>query len=103
MAGLPTLISVVSGPLSVAINSAFPVPFVAKVTDANGNAVSGVTVTFRPQGQEAACVFAGGVNTAVTDVNGLATSAAVSANGVVASYTEQAWVGACPPPSGGVG
>src|SRR5216683_7124685 len=103
MAGSPAFISVVSGPFSTAINTGFGVPFVAKVTDANGNAVSGVTVTFMPQGQGAACVFAGGVNTAVTDVNGLATSAAVSANGVVGFYQVQAWVGAWPPASGAVG
>jgi hypothetical protein len=102
--GAPASISFVSGPFSAQINTAFGGPFVAKVTDANGNPVSGVTVTFWPQGRDAAsCVFAGGVNNAVTDLNGLATSAAVSANGAVGSYQVQAWVGAIPPVPGAVG
>lgn len=103
MAGAAASINVVSGPFSVPINTAFGVPFVAKVTDANGVPVSGVTVTFMPQGQGASCSFAGGVNTAVTDVNGLATSAAVTANGIVGFYQVQAWVGTYPPASGAVG
>src|ERR1700730_605291 len=105
MPGSPASISVVNQPISFPINSSPGVPLVAKVVDANGNAVSGVTVTFWPQGQGngASCIFAGGVNTAVTDVNGLATSAAITANGIVGSYQVQAWVGAIPPVSGAVG
>src|SRR5258708_40357036 len=101
--GAPTSISVVSGPLSAAINTAFAAPLVAKVTDANGNPVSGVTVTFWPKGRDGICIFAGGVNTAVTDVNGLATSAALSANGSVGFYQVEAWVGTIPPAAGAVG
>jgi len=74
---------------------------VAKVTDANGNPVSGVTVTFIPQGQGAYCTFAGGVNTAVTDVNGLAASAAITAGPIAGQFNVQAWVGA--PGPGAVG
>jgi hypothetical protein len=99
----PVSISVVSQPISFQINTSPGIPLVAKVVDANGNPVSGVTVTFMPQGNGAGCVFAGGVNTAVTDVNGLATSAAITANGIVGSYLVQAWVGTWPPVPGAVG
>jgi hypothetical protein len=103
MAGPAALISVVSGPLSTPINTAFGIPLVAKVTDSAGNPVPGVTVSFVPQGNGASCVFAGGVTTAVTDLNGLATSAAISASGIVGFYLVQAWVGTWPPVPGAVG
>ena len=58
-----TSINVVSGaPQNATISTAFAKPLVAKVTDANGNRVSGVTVNFIPQGQGAYCTFAGAVN-----------------------------------------
>jgi adhesin/invasin len=103
MPGAPASISVVSGPFSAPINTPFAGPFVAKVTDANGNPVSGVTLTFWPQGRDGSCTFAGGVNTAVTDVNGLATSAVVTAGGTVGFHQVQAWVGTWPPAPGAVG
>jgi len=98
MPGPAALISVVSGaPQSATLGAAFAKPLVAKVTDANGNPVSGVTVNFIPQGQGAYCTFAGGVNTAVTDVNGLATSAAITAGPIAGQFNVQAWVGAIAP------
>jgi hypothetical protein len=100
--GAPASIALVSQPQLAAINTAFSAPLVARVIDANGNPVSGVTVTFLPQGRDGSCIFAGGVNTAVTDVNGLATSAAITANGSVGFYQIQAWVGTGPV-SGAVG
>jgi hypothetical protein len=93
-----TSINVVSGaPQSAPLGAAFAKPLVAKVTDANGNPVSGVTVNFIPQGQGAYCTFAGGVNTAVTDVNGLATSATITAGPIEGQFNVQAWVGAVGP------
>jgi hypothetical protein len=93
-----TSINVVSGaPQSAPLGAAFAKPLVAKVTDANGNPVSGVTVNFIPQGQGTFCTFAGGVNTAVTDVNGLATSAAITAGPIEGQFNVQAWVGAVGP------
>ncbi len=87
MAGSAASISVVSGePQSAPINTAFGKPLVAKVIDMNGLPVSGVTVTFLPQGQRATGSFAGGVNTAVTDVNGNATSATFTAGGTDGNY-----------------
>ena len=103
MPGAPASISVVSQPISFAINTSPGVPLVAKVVDANGNAVSGVTVTFMPKGNGALCSFAGGANSAVTNAQGVATSAAITANGVVGSYLVEAWVGTYPPASGAVG
>lgn len=88
MPGPAALISVVSGAPQLAIlGAAFPKPLVALVTDVNGNPVSGVTVTFLQQGgQSAFCLFAGGVNTAVTNGSGLATSAAITAGGTGKSW-----------------
>jgi hypothetical protein len=93
-----TSINVVSGaPQSAPLGAAFAKPLVAKVTDPNGNPVSGVTVNFIPQGQGAYCTFAGGVNTAVTDVNGLATSPTITAGPIEGQFNVQAWVGAVGP------
>src|SRR6267378_6494367 len=97
-----TSINFVSGsPQNATISTAFGKPLVAKVTDANGNPVSGVTVNFIPQGQGAYCTFAGGVNTAVTDINGLATSATITAGPIEGQFNVQAWVGA--PGPGAIG
>ena len=72
---------------STQINTAFSAPLVATVRDAGGNPVSGVTVTFTAPPSGASGSFAGGVNTAVTDASGVATSPAFSANGTIGSYT----------------
>jgi hypothetical protein len=103
MAGAPAVISVVNQPISLQVNTSPGVPLSVKVVDANGNPVSGVTVTFMPKGNQALCSFAGGVNSAVTNAQGVATSAAITANGVVGSYLVEAWVGTWPPVPGAVG
>ena len=51
-----------------------------------GNPVSGVTVTFTPPASGASGTFAGGVNTAVTNGSGLATSAVFTANTTAGAY-----------------
>jgi hypothetical protein len=103
MPGPAALISFVSGAPQQAIpGAAFPKPLVVLVTDVNGNPVSGVTVTFLQQGgQSAFCTFAGGVNTAVTNGSGLATSAAITAGGTTGEFDVQAWIGA--PGPGAIG
>jgi hypothetical protein len=103
MPGAPALISVVSGaPQQAPLGSAFAKPLVAVVTDVNGNPVSGVTVTFIQQGgQSGFCTFAGGVNTAVTNGSGLATSATMTAGPSAGQYAVQAWIGT--PGPGAVG
>jgi hypothetical protein len=93
MAGPAAVINFVSGaPQSVPINAAFGAPLVVQVVDANGNPVSGVTVTFLSQGRDASASFAGGVNTAVTNGLGIATSPVITANGIPGNYVVQAWL-----------
>jgi hypothetical protein len=103
MPGPAALISVVSGaPQQAVLGAVFAKQLVALVTDVNGNPVSGVTVTFVQQGgQPAFCIFGGGVNTAVTNGSGLATSAAMTAGGTAGQYPVQAWIGA--PGPGAIG
>jgi hypothetical protein len=80
-AGPPAKVSVTSGSgQSATINTAFAAPLVATVTDAGNNPVSGVVVTFTPPANGASGSFAGGVNTATTNVSGVATSAVFTAS-----------------------
>jgi hypothetical protein len=74
-------------PQTAVINTPFSAPLVAKITDASGNPVSGVTVTFRAPASGASGTFAGGVDTASTDLSGMATSPPFTANGTTGSYT----------------
>ncbi len=99
-AGAPASISVVSGSSQSANDTAvFSAPLVANVTDAGGNAVSGATVTFTAPAQTgASVVFAGNVNTATTDASGNATSAAITANSHVGTYSVMAGVGSAQVP-----
>jgi hypothetical protein len=86
------LITATSGtPQTATVNTAFAAPLVAKVTT-GGSPTSGVTVTFTAPATGASGTFAGGVSTATTDANGLATSAVFSANGTTGAYTVAATV-----------
>lgn len=88
----PASISASSGtPQSVTAGSSF-VPLVAVVKDGHGNPVSGVLVTFTAPSSGASGTFAGGANTAMTNVSGLATSAVFTANGTAGSYNVTASV-----------
>jgi hypothetical protein len=92
-AGAAITITATSGtPQRATINTAFASPLVATVKDAGGNPVLGVTVTFTAPSTGASGAFAGGVNTAVTDASGVATSATFTANGTAGSYTVTASV-----------
>ena len=77
---------------SAAISTAFAAPLVATVmTGTTPNA--GVTVTFSAPSSGASGTFAGGAITATTDINGVATSAAFTANSTVGGpYTVTASV-----------
>ncbi len=55
------------------------------MTDANGNPISGATVTFTPPGSGASATISGG-NTAVTNAGGLATSGTLTANTTAGAY-----------------
>ena len=74
-------------PQSAAVNTAFANRLAVTVRDTYGNLASGVTVTLTPPATGASGTFAGGVNTAVTDAAGLATSGLFTANGTTGSYS----------------
>lgn len=80
-------------PQSAPINTAFAQRLVATVKDAFGNPVNGATVTFNAPVSGAGGTFAGGVNTAVTNAQGMATAPIFTANGTVGSYTVTATEG----------
>jgi hypothetical protein len=94
-AGAPALIGATAGtPQSAQVNTAFATNLGATVTDSFGNPVSGATVTFNAPGSGASGTFAGGINTATTNSQGVATAATFTANGTVGSYTVRAKVAA---------
>jgi hypothetical protein len=91
--GNPASIAATSGtPQTATVGLAFASPLLATVEDSNGNAVSGVTVTFTAPSSGASGTFTGGTNTAITNSSGVATSAVFTANATVGSYTVTASV-----------
>jgi hypothetical protein len=95
-AGAATTIAIVSGDSqNVRHSRTFPLPLVAVVTDAFGNGVSGVSVTFTaPSGGGTASVtFAtSGTNVEAdtTDSTGTATSSTMAANANIGTYNIRA-------------
>ncbi len=88
--GLPGwIISAAGGtPQNATVNTQFGAHLQAKVVDSGGNPVVGITVTFSAPASIATVSFGGSsTNTALTDGNGIATSAALIANGQPGSYT----------------
>lgn len=84
IAGVPVTITAASGtPQRTVIGKPFSAPLVAKVFDSFSNPVSGVAVTFSAPASGASGTFSNGTTTETdtTDVNGLATSTVVTANG----------------------
>ncbi len=95
----PTVTATSGTPQSHTISSAFGSPLVATVTT-NGTPASGVVVTFTAPATGASGTFKGGVKTATTDSNGVATAPVFTANGTVGSYTVMAAIdGATAPAS----
>ena len=93
-AGPPASIAATSGtPQSTTVATAFASPLAATVKDTYGNPVPNVTVTFNAPGSGASGTFAGGVNTAKTNAQGVATSAVFTANSTAGSYTVTATAG----------
>jgi uncharacterized repeat protein (TIGR01451 family) len=91
----PAILSSVSGSgQSAQVNTAFGNPLVAQVLDAQGAPVSGIVVHFQLPATGASAAFAGGSQSAdaVTNAQGLATSPAVTANGIVGDYLASASV-----------
>jgi hypothetical protein len=93
-AGPPASIAATAGtPQSATVNTAFATNLGATVRDKYSNPVSGATVTFNAPGGGASGSFAGGVNTATTNGQGVATAAVFTANTTAGSYTVTATVG----------
>jgi protocatechuate 3,4-dioxygenase beta subunit len=74
------------------VSAGYGQPLQARVTDANGNPVQGVTVAFAlvPGPTGAGASFLGGEPSALTDSNGLATSPPFVANGIPGRFTATA-------------
>lgn len=93
-AGAPAAIAATAGtPQSATVNTTFATNLAATVTDAFSNPVSGAAVTFNAPASGASGTFAGGVNTATTNTQGVATAAAFMANTTAGSYTVTATAG----------
>lgn len=75
-----------------AINSLFPLPIAAALTDAGGNPIPGVSVTFTAPSTGASGSFSGN-STVTTDAQGVAAAPSFTSNSVVGSYTVSATVG----------
>ncbi len=91
----PSSITATSGtPQSAVVEQPFAASLVVTVRNAEGDGVAGVEVTFIAPETGAAATFAGGLNsaTAVTDVDGVATAPALTANATEGSYTVTASV-----------
>jgi uncharacterized protein YjdB len=85
-------ISATSGsPQSATVNTAFAAPLVATVT-LGGSPAGGVVVNFTAPSTGASGSFASGVDTETTDADGVATSAAFTANATAGAYTVTASV-----------
>jgi 5-hydroxyisourate hydrolase-like protein (transthyretin family) len=81
---------------SATVGTPFPDPLVVSVTDAFGNPVQGVDVTFAAPGSGASAILS--AETVATDANGLAQVTA-TANDVVGDYTITATVDGIDPPA----
>jgi hypothetical protein len=93
-AGAPASIAATGGtPQTATVNTAFAKRLMATVEDSFGNPVAGTTVTFKAPASGASGTFAGGVNTAKTSAQGVATAPVFTANGTVGSYTVTAKAG----------
>ncbi|MFM7129695.1 MAG: hypothetical protein ACKO0V_10100, partial [bacterium] len=84
--GAPTVLVDSGGGQLAPVGTNYANPFKVKVVNAAGAGIAGVTVTFTPPASGASGTFAGGVNTAVTDINGVATSTVFTANATTGTY-----------------
>jgi hypothetical protein len=92
--GSPATITATAGtPQTATVNTAFATNLAATVVDSFGNVVPGATVTFNAPASGASGTFAGGVNTAATNSQGVATAAMFTANTKAGSYTVTAGTG----------
>jgi hypothetical protein len=94
-AAAPAVVAVSAGSgQSAGINTAFAAALQVKVTDAFGNAVSGVSVTFAAPATGPSGSFASGGTsvTVLTNAGGVAVAPVFTANGLTGSYTVTATV-----------
>jgi len=90
---VPVIAVYAGSPQSANVGTSFASALQAKVTDASGNPVSGVTVTFTAPASGASATFNGSNSaTAITTASGVATSPAPTANSIAGSYTVTASV-----------
>jgi hypothetical protein len=93
-AGPPASIAATAGtPQSATVNKAFSTNLAVTVNDSFGNPVPAATVTFTAPTSGASGTFAGGVNTAKTNAQGVATAPVFRANTLAGAYTITASVG----------
>ncbi len=87
-AGSPASLTVNSGttPQSTPVGASFTSPLAVTVKDTLGNPVPGAVVTFSAPAGGASGSFTGGVNTATTNANGVATAPTFFANNTPGSY-----------------
>jgi hypothetical protein len=89
---IPAAIRTLSGTVQRAtVSTSYSKALTARVTDAAGKPVSGITVVFELPGSAANGTFAGSP-AVVTNANGVATAPALTANTVAGSFTINAWV-----------
>jgi hypothetical protein len=92
-AGPPALLTATRGVRQMAaINTLFPLPIQATLTDAGGNPISGVSVTFTAPSTGAGGSFSGS-STVTTDAQGVAAAPPFTANAVTGSYSVGAAAG----------
>jgi hypothetical protein len=97
--GAPASITATAGTgQATIVGAAFATTLQATVKDAVGNLLSGVGVTFAAPGTGASGTF-GGTATVLTDVTGVATAPALTANTVAGTYTVTATVGGVAAPA----
>ncbi len=89
--GPTTIIAVAGSGQSTNVGTTYPLAFQAKVTDQNGNPLSGIQVNFNAPGSGASGSFGGSNSSSgFTDFSGVATAPAFSANQVGGSYNVSA-------------
>jgi CubicO group peptidase (beta-lactamase class C family) len=88
----PAELTAAGTPQTAPVNTAFAAPSRVTVTDAFGEPLPGVAVTFAAPASGPSGTFAGSPSV-VTDAQGVATAPAFTANGVAGSYTVTAMVG----------
>ena len=89
---VPANIAATAGtPQSAMVGAMFTLPLTATVTDAGGNPISGVAVTFAAPQTGASATFSS-PPTVMTDASGRAVSPALTANNIAGSYTVTASV-----------